>query len=577
MRTALCLALFVASLASAQAPAPTVAKPVAASQPTAPAKPVPQGTITITVVEKGSNRPIEQALVTLLNSNGSQIQNLTNVDGMFQMKVPPGSYRITVRPRSQTGYIGAPAVGTTIVRLDEEAKETIQIAPASEISGRVLDSRGEPVLGARVTLFIRNYEIWSPNIIYGNTPLNAQTNDLGEFTIGGVPAGMGFHLYAEVITPNSAEAAALTAADPDLRRPILAGTFYPRTIDASASAPVTLSEGQRLENIEVRMVQSKSYCVHSAALPVPAGDLQYSISVDRAQFASVVFNGYGSFRTGRSAQLDKDGNAHICGLWPGTYKFTVQSNQFRTPHPNNWAGFGEFTISDRDITSLSIKGSPMFDIPGEVVIDGPPPAEPVTNRITFGFGNVTPTSVATSEQVDIPGKFTLKNLHYDRELIQYNTLPGSWYVKSVMLGDEDLTLKAGRFVLDKNDVPMKVVLSPRGSRIKIKVTDAKGEPVVGHRVILIPRRLSDAPSLASQLWSSYSDVNGECSAFTLPNEPPKVTFAPGEYTVIAVETPFNMDVASHDQLWRALQTEGKRLVLEPEKTTEISLRPTVLP
>ncbi|MEI9813585.1 MAG: hypothetical protein WDO18_13475 [Acidobacteriota bacterium] len=134
-----------------------------------------------------------------------------------------------------------------------------------------------------------------------------------------------------------------------------------------------------------------------------------------------------------------------------------------------------------------------------------------------------------------------------------------------MYGEEDLTLKNGRFVVDNADAPLKVVLNPRGARIKVRVSDAKGEPVVGQRVIFVPRRLSSAQALASQIWTSYSDVNGECSAFTLPNEPPRVVFAPGEYTVLAVETPYNLNVDSHDQLWRALQSDGKRAVLEPEK------------
>ncbi|MEI9813586.1 MAG: carboxypeptidase-like regulatory domain-containing protein [Acidobacteriota bacterium] len=365
MRSALCVTLLAARLLSAQTPAPAAAKPAANGQPAAPAKPTPQGTAIVTVVEKGSKRPIEQALVALLHTSGSQIQNLTNVDGVLQIKVQPGSYRITVRPQSQTGFIGSPAVSTTIVRVDEESKVTVEIPPSGEISGRILDARGEPLQGARVSLFIRNYEIWSSNIIYGNTPLSAQSNDLGEFLIQGVPAGIAFHLYSEVVAPNTVESAALAAADPDARRPILAGTFYPRTTDPTASAPITLSEGQHLDNVEVRMVQSKSYCLHSRVLPQPPGDMRYTVSIDPARFASVVFNGYGSFRTGRTAQLDKEGNAHVCGLWPGTYKVTVQSEQFRVPNPGNYAGFGEFIVTDRDITGLNLKAGPMFDLAGE--------------------------------------------------------------------------------------------------------------------------------------------------------------------------------------------------------------------
>jgi hypothetical protein len=499
----------------------------------------------------------------------------SDAEGKFSLKVAPGPQQITVRLMGQSGFIGIPVVKVVTVRENEEVKTEIEVPKAAELSGRVVDPRGEPVQGARVTLLMRSYEVWSTNLVYVKTPFETQTNDIGEFMLEGIPTDIAFHAFAEIVTPGTAEALATNAADPDLRRPILAGTFYPQSVDPGGAQSITLGEGEHREGLIIRMAQTKSYCAEGALLPGPT-ELPHTINVDLNSIVSGLFNGYGSFRTGRVVSLDKDGKARVCGLWPGSYRFAVQPQSRGAQPKNEYYGSGTFLITDKDLTSIPARIGPVFDWPGEIIIEGPAPGKPIEQKMQVGFTNITPTSLGLGVPSDIPGKFTLANLHYDRELLGFRNLPDGWYVKRAMWGNDDLTLNGGRFMLDKADVPLKVFIAPDGSRIRVKVTDDQGQPVTARRVSLIPGNLTSAQQLMARLWSCYSDDKGECAVFTLPNETPRPVLPPGEYVLLAAEIPYNQSADVLDQLWRTFQTKGAKVKLPAGGRGEVSIRQEVL-
>jgi hypothetical protein len=548
--------------------------------PLSPNQTPPQGTLSLTVVERSTKKAVERAVVGILYSNGNQNQSQTDVEGKVETKLPPGIYRLTIRPQGQTGFVGTPAVTTVNITLDQTTKTEVEIAPMSDLSGRVLDARGEPVQGAQITLMMPTYEFWSTNLVSQNTPFIAQTNDVGGYFLAGIPAGIPFRIYAET-APLRGEALATLPADPDLRRPILAATYYPNTVDASAATTITFREGQNVEGADIRMVQTKSYCASGHVLPQPAFKVRYTILVDVPNIYSGVWNGYGSFRQSRTVQLDDEGNARVCGLWPGTYKFTVQPQNGDggqpavASQPRSYFGGGEFTIIDKDITTLTVSGGPAFDWTGEVVVDAPL-EQPEKGKINVAIGRVTTTANTGIAQSDIPGKFTIPNMHYDRNMLYFPALPAGWYVKSAMYGDEDLVKSYGRFAFNKLGTPLKITVSPKGARLKVKVTNEKGEPVPGHRVTLVEAGLATPQKLVARMWTCYGDEKGECAAYTGANEPPRAALAPGQYVVLAAEQPYNLNAAALEALFRALQTQGTRVKLDPGQTLEVALRPVTL-
>lgn len=510
----------------------------------------------------------------MVGPNALQTGTTSDPEGKFRIKVPPGSYQVTARRAGQSGFIGVPIVKTVTVRVDEETKAEIELPKAAEMSGHVLDSRGEPVQGARVTLLMRSYEVWSTNLVYLDTPFRSQTNDLGEYSFEGVPTDIAFHAFVEIVTPGTAEAVANNAADPDLRRPIRAGTFYPRSLDPGGAQSITLTEGERREGVDIRMVQTKSYCAEGVLLPPT--DVPHTINVDLTNIISGVFNGYGSFRSGRIIKLDQNGKARVCGLWPGSYRFAVQPERRGQQPANEFYGTGEFVITDKDLTSLPAKIGPVFNWQGEVILEGAAPSKPLDRPIIVGFTNVTPTSLSAGVPAEIPGKFTLQNLHFDRELLTFRNMPDGWYVKRAMWENQDLTLNGGRFMLDRTDVPLKVFVSPDGGRFRVKVVDNDGQPLAGRRINMIPGYVASAQQLTARLWSCYSDDKGECSVFSLPNETPRSVFAPADYVVLAAEIPFNQSADVLDQLWRTFQSKGSKVKVPPGGTGDVSIKQEVM-
>jgi hypothetical protein len=93
---------------------------------------------------------------------------------------------------------------------------------------------------------------------------------------------------------------------------------------------------------------------------------------------------------------------------------------------------------------------------------------------------------------------------------------------------------------------------------------------------LIPGNLSSAQQLTARLWSCYSDDNGECAIFSLPNEPPRSVFAPGDYVVLAAEIPYNQSSDVLDLFWRTIQSKGTKVKLVPGSTGEAAVKQEIL-
>lgn len=536
----------------------------------------PQGTLSVTVFEKGTKLPMEGALLSVVGPNGSESQTLTDNKGKFTGNFPPGSYRLTVRRRIATGNVGMPAGKVASVKDNEETNIELEVPKTSLAHGIVRDARGEPVGNARITLLMRAYEVWSDRAIYQNTPMIVQTNDIGEYTIENVPAGLSFYVYAEPMPPDS-EPYANDPADPARRRPINAATFYPAATDAGAAQTVTFSEGEQRDGLNITMARTASYCVADKVLPQSPAGIQYSISVDVVEVNGGVFNDYGSYRSGRTIRLDDQGKVRVCGLWPGSYRYTIQPqiNQPQGPQPQGTAfiGSGEFQIKDTDLSRLVVNSSATFDTEGELVIEGPQPTESINTKFALSMIGLTTTAGGASAETGIPGTFIFRGLHADRYALRVTPVPDGWYIKSILYGQKDLAQRTARFVLDQPGTPLKVVMKADGARFHIKVTDKEGEPLIGQSVLVVRAGLMTSPQrLVGTIMTGYSDARGEISAFTLVNQPPRAVLAPGEYYVLGAEIPVNQTADVLESVWRTLQSDATRVTLRPSETGQVTVK-----
>src|SRR5438874_5127678 len=231
------------------------------------------GTLTGRVITDGTNAPVAGAHVMLMPAmrpNGPMgippqwPQTLTGSDGRYTFnKVAPGEYRIDVQ---KTGF--APLFDPTVPSptLTVAAGQSLngvdfRLQRGGVITGRVLDSTGEPLTDAHV-MAMRRAPAGRPE----RPPIPArmqgpqQTNDVGEFRIAGLAPGE--YLLAAVPRgtspfggPGISPAAASTA------KTTLATTYYPGTIDQAGAQVITVSAGAEIGNIVFTMQTTPAFRV----------------------------------------------------------------------------------------------------------------------------------------------------------------------------------------------------------------------------------------------------------------------------------------------------------------------------
>lgn len=148
-----------------------------------------------TVRENGV--PVPRALITVMGSDRQGLlgmgvrANAANMEGRYELVgIKPGDYVMQV-----TRFQGQPVQTTFEVEVPEDVSEyAFDITlPTSTITGKVIDTRGNPVKGVRVTLGSDDSGLSGSDGLIGMIAANglsqARTNDEGEFTMKSVAAG----------------------------------------------------------------------------------------------------------------------------------------------------------------------------------------------------------------------------------------------------------------------------------------------------------------------------------------------------------------------------------------------------
>lgn len=220
------------------------------------------------VVSTSDGSTIAQATVTITPADGRQGAALvltTNETGRFVANgLRAGRYRVLAQHEA---YMRG-AESSTATDIDSTTQNVVlRLTPTGVIAGRILDEDNEPLARAYV------------RAAQGDVVREAQTNDLGEYRIYGLPPGryvVSATLYLAprlekdryiVPTPPSPFSRGEGQGMMGLERMVAAGdylhpmairgeshqrTFYPGTPDAAAAALVDVGAGAVVAGIELR-------------------------------------------------------------------------------------------------------------------------------------------------------------------------------------------------------------------------------------------------------------------------------------------------------------------------------------
>jgi protocatechuate 3,4-dioxygenase beta subunit len=478
------------------------------------------------VSNAATGEPVRRALVSLrrldMPPGTTTIQvthtAATDAAGQFAMEgIAPGKYRLVAERNgflaTQYGSRG-PGKAGTLITLEAGQKSTglaLRLTPHGVITGRVLDEEGDPVPGASVQV---SRQVYAQGRRQMSRTSDASTNDLGEYRVFGLVPGRYF------VSAGARPNAMLQQAEEEY-----VTTWFPRTADAAAAAPVDVAPGAQLRNIDILLAKLHTVAVRGRVVGeagAPAGGQ----GAQRTNF-SVVLSARNAIGAGgnpsRATAVTPEGSFDFHSVTPGSYFLSAQVNA----QGKNFAARMAIEVGGANIEGITLPLLGGVPVSGRVRVEGETtqsiasvqvllrPAE--TGGLVFG-----PIPI---RQVKPDGSFQLDDVGADRYTVTINGLPESFYVKSVRSADLDV-LAGGLEIAGGAPAPLDVVLSPNAGQVAGTVLDPKTQKgAAAVMVVLVPQE-KERRDREAFYQTAMTDGSGR---FTL------ISVVPGEYRVYAWE------------------------------------------
>jgi hypothetical protein len=600
----------------------------------------PKGTISGSVTRIATGTPILRVTVTLTRVNvapnplgpqgqpfgqpqqppqvQAQMQQPVNItvqtdaEGKFQFKdVDAGSYRLSAArngfARQEYGQRALNRPGTILnIRAGQQMTDVaFKLTPAATISGRVMDSNGEPLTGVTVQALRSTFDATGKRTLQATS--STRTNDLGEYRLYWINPGRyfvsanaaksGLELLSSEMSrsaggadPEQAQAAAAAASIfgpggnpnevPDTG---FSMTFYPGTTDATRSVAVDLQPGQEIRAIDFTLARQQRVKLSGRIMDADTGK--------PPQVATVTVSPRDTTGATTSSPLDV-----FIGMGPSGARYNPQTGEFTIQNvatgaywlqviaPSQSAaqavgGPGgappanpadalnmlasinsarmSIDVGTNDIENISLAVTSGVGIPGRIRLEGTPASGNGLAGVTVslqGTGGVSILSMLAGggQRPAADGSFTIPRITAGEYRLVVNGLNNVLYIKSARLGSLDLLLPG--FTLNPPiSGTLEITLGANPGQVTGVVSDAALKPVSGVQTVLIPEN-----KIRQDLYkTALTDQEGR---FTFRG------VTPGDYRLFAWEDiePFSyFDTA----IMRQYEQQGK-VVRIPEGSSE---------
>jgi hypothetical protein len=526
---------------------------------------------------------------------------LTDGEGRFEFRELPAG-RFTMQA-TKSGFVTVSfgqtrpyESGRPIELADKQVLENSDIVMprGSVIAGRIVDEFGEAVPDANVTAFRQTWSNGKRRL----TPVSsrvAQTNDLGQFRLYGLPPG-DYYVSAslrgghEVMMLDSMVAGFRTATSssgpgPSASSPSsgYAPTYFPGTPNPSEAQRITLGPGQENSSADfaltaVRLSKITGIVIGSDGKPVSGA----MVNLIPRQSADFILAGHPTART------SQDGAFTLSNVTPGEY--TLQANSLHVVTSSEGGNTMVFTMrtgpsgsgSDAESGSVPVTVAGE-DLPNIIVVTAK--GGKATGKLTFEGGSKPPSlgsirvnAVGTDEgpgislgggggsgSVKEDGAFELTGLS-GHKLIRVNGLPPGWVLKSVRLNGTEITDTGTEFRPGEAATGLEVVVTSRGTTITGGVIGDNGAPLKDYTVVIFSddEEMWRVP-MSRWVTGSRPDQDGRFKVLNLPA---------GTYHAVAVEYVAQGEWGDPELLAR-LKGKGRRFTLNEGGAENLDLKLSV--
>jgi Carboxypeptidase regulatory-like domain len=516
--------------------------------PAQPGTPAPSGRISGRVMTADSGRPVKRARVFL---NAAELPGgrgmLTDDSGAYEITdLPAGRYTLNV---SKSGFVSLSygqrrplQAGTPLQLLDGQQLKGVdfRLPRGGVIAGRVLDEDGEAVPGAMVRVMRYQYQQGDRRLTPAGT---GQTDDRGQYRVWGLMPG---DYYVNALTrlpgfggpggrggpggpggPGGGPFAGRGGGQffgggggDDQEQMNYAPTYFPGVTSVEQARPVTVGISQEVLEISfnmqlVRTSRISGRVTNPDGTPTTAGNV--NLIPDGAGRGGQIGANYGG-------RIQWDGAFAIANVPPGRYILRARGEDTETPQ----FAAQPISVNGSDVDSLGVMLSGGGTLTGTVTFSpGQTAAPDITQvRITAPSTDLSAFGPQPNARVDKDGRFTLAGVAAGTHLVRSNGNLRGWSLKSVSVGDRDVTdtpieVRSGQTLSN-----VAIVFTDKINEISGTVTTTTGVAIPDYTVLAFPTDRSLWRPQARQIATTRPDQTGKYRLRGLP---------PGEYYITTVD------------------------------------------
>jgi len=444
------------------------------------------------VVKEPSGEPIKKAIIELIGHDQEEGGNYTatsDPEGHYKISdIQPGRYSLFVE---RTGYIEVDkkrrrteGIAISLEAGQDLKDQVLHMLPAAIIAGRVVDEDGDPMPKVQVTVLRRK---WAAERLGFEPNGQAETNDLGEYRIGGLLAGKYYVVASPMPTFQSVIPPQKGPDDPTATPPDMAyvSTYYPNTLERTQAATIELHAA---DDMPVNFSLTRTHTVHIRGSFAGLAPGVKAMVMLRSEDSRGMY---------MAAEAGKDGKFEIPLVAPGAYTLLATTEMGNSPQ----IAHRKVEVADTDIDGLRLTPLTMATVRGRVRVGSKGPKidssllyvhlqrsdgeDDVSDALTFtAEGSMASPGTA---RVKADGSFELKNVlpgTYSVEVTGDSKMLGASFVESVLAGTKDVTdtglsVTGGAIAID-------VAVSLESGTVEGSVANDKNEPSANAVVVAVP-------------------------------------------------------------------------------------------